>query len=455
VKEVRALAATGMLGSGFREESLKKGISWNPDFIGCDAGSTDPGPYFLGSGEMHFSDEAIRRDLRLILLAARNFKIPAIIGSAGTGGADIHLNKLITIIEDISKNESLHFKLGVIHSEQKKDYLLSMFRNGKIKPLSNAPILNEEKIIRSIRIVGMAGIESFIECLDNGADVIVAGRASDTAIFAALPVKNGLPIGVSLHAGKILECGAACVSQCKYPDCMFAVIDEEGFTIEPPNPDYQCSPLSVASHMLYENSSPYELIEPSGILDTSNATYETINSCSVRVRGSNFRPSEKYTVKLEGVELAGFKSIILGGVRDPIILKQLNSWITGMKEKIMERIVSIYGESINKRYSLNFRIYGLNAVMGKLEPNKNVGHEVGIVIEILANTEDLARSLISSAGHIATHYPVPEWSGLITGLAYPYSPSELFLGPVYQFNMNHVVEPENYKAMFPVEYINI
>jgi hypothetical protein len=309
--------------------------------------------------------------------------------------------------------------------------------------------------MRSIRIVGMAGVESFIECLDGGADVIVAGRATDTSIYAALPIKKGLPAGPVWHAAKIIECGAACVAQRKYPDSMFAAIDEDGFTIEPPNPEYQCTPLSVASHMLYENASPYELIEPSGILDTRNATYEALNSRSVRIVGSDFKHSKKYTIKLEGVELAGYKSIILGGVRDPVILKQLDSWIGGMKEKIADRLASIHGKSINERYRLHFRIYGRNAVMGKLEPNNNIGHEVGIVIEILADTEDLSRSLASSAAHIAVHHPVPEWSGLITGLAYPYSPSEVFVGPVYEFNMNHVVEPENYKDMFPIEYVSI
>lgn len=455
MKEVRALAATGQLGSGFKEESLQKGLSWNINFIGCDAGSTDSGPYYLGSGEMEFSSAANRRDLRLILLAARAKKIPAIIGSAGTAGADIHLSRIINIVQDIAKTENLHFRLGVIHSEQNKEYLLSMFRKGKIKPLANAPELDEAKINRSLRIVGMAGVEPFIECLDNGADVIIAGRASDTSIFAALCVKEGLPSGPVWHAAKIIECGAACVSQRKYPDCMFAIVDKDGFTLEAPNPEYECTPVSVASHMLYENASPYELIEPSGVLDTNEAVYEAVNSRVVRVRGSKFRPAKRYTIKLEGVELMGYQSFILGGVRDPVILRQLDSWIAGMKEKIMERLAQFMGESINDRYSLNFRVYGKNGVMGKLEPEKSIGHEVAIVMEILADTEELARALAPSASHIAYHFPVPEWSGLITGLALPYSPSDVFRGPVYEFNMNHVVEPESYSDMFAIEYIDV
>ena len=170
-------------------------------------------------------------------------------------------------MKEIASSENLHFRLGIIYSEIKKEYLLDMLKRGRCKPLQNAPCLTEETIKKSSRIVGLAGIEPFIECLDKGCQVIIAGRSSDTSIYAALPIKMGLPPGPVWHAAKILECGAACVAQRKYPDCMFASIDELGFRVEPPNPDYYCTPVSVASHMLYENASPFELVEPSGMLD--------------------------------------------------------------------------------------------------------------------------------------------------------------------------------------------
>ena len=54
---------------------------------------------------------------------------------------------------------------------------------------------------------------------------------------------------------------------------MFATVTDGAFLVEPPNPDYRCDPASVASHNLYENSTPYELTEPSGVLDTFHAKY--------------------------------------------------------------------------------------------------------------------------------------------------------------------------------------
>jgi hypothetical protein len=47
---------------------------------------------------------------------------------------------------------------------------------------------------------------------------------------------------------------------------------------------------------------------------------------------------------------------------------------------------------------------------------------------------------------------VPEWTGLITSIAYPYSPAEIARGPTYRFNLNHVVEPATPLEMFRIEY---
>jgi hypothetical protein len=79
MKEMRILSATGILGSGFREETLKRAMQREPHFIGADSGSTDPGPHYLGSGGTLFSDSAYKRDLRLMLLAGRAAKIPVIV----------------------------------------------------------------------------------------------------------------------------------------------------------------------------------------------------------------------------------------------------------------------------------------------------------------------------------------------------------------------------------------
>jgi ribosome modulation factor len=452
MKEIRVLSATGILGSGFREETLKRAMALKPDFIGADSGSTDPGPHYLGSGETLFSDSAYKRDLRLILLAARAAKIPAIIGSACTSGSDPQLERLVGIACEIAREEKLGFRLAAIHSEQDKAYLKRKLREGKISPLANAPVLDEQVIDRSAHIVGMAGIEPFVAALEGGAEVVIAGRSSDTSIFSAMPVMRGINPATVWHAAKILECGAACVVLRKYPDCMFATIRDDHFIVEPPNPEYRCDPASVASHNLYENSTPYELVEPSGVLDTYAAKYEALSDRAVKVSGSTFKPAQRYTIKLEGAELAGYQSIIIGSVRDPIILRQFDSWLAGLMQAARDRIAAVFGAGIASQYKFDVRVFGKNATMGPLESETAIGHEVGLLFQVTAATQELATALIKSVSHIAVHYPVPEWTGLITSIAYPYSPAEIARGASYRFNMNHVVEPASPLEMFSIDY---
>jgi hypothetical protein len=444
-----------MLGSGFREQTLQRAMALQPDFIGADSGSTDPGPYYLGSGDTHFSDSAYKRDLRLMLRAGRAAGIPVIVGSACTAGIDSQLERLVGIARDIAREDRLQFKLAAIRSEQDRGYLKRKLKEGRITPLANAPRLDESVIERASHVVGLAGIEPYIEALEHGAEVIIAGRSSDTSIFAALPVMRGCNPATAWHMAKILECGAACVVQRKYPDCMVATLADDHFVVEPPNPEYRCDPVSVASHNLYENSTPYELIEPSGVLSTLEARYEALSDRAVRVSGSTFGKSERYTIKLEGAELAGYQSIIVGAVRDPVILRQFDSWLAGLESACKDRIRAVFGEDIEEKYKFHVRVFGRNAAMGPLEPETAIGHELGLLFQVTAQTQELATALMKSVGHMAVHYPVPEWSGLITSIAYPYSPAEIARGASYRFSMNHVVEPASPLEMFNIEYESV
>ena len=54
------------------------------------------------------------------------------------------------------------------------------------------PALTEADISESTYLVQM-GMEPFINALDNGADVILAGRSYDPAVFAAYAVWKGYP----------------------------------------------------------------------------------------------------------------------------------------------------------------------------------------------------------------------------------------------------------------------
>ncbi|MEO8753679.1 MAG: acyclic terpene utilization AtuA family protein [Casimicrobiaceae bacterium] len=455
--EVRVLSGTGVCGSGFKESSLDAGIGMAPHFIGCDAGSTDPGPFSLGTGGTAFPVRAIKRDLRLMLLAARRARIPLLIGSAGTAGGAPHLALFHRIVMEIAQEEKLRFPMALISAEQDKGYLKRRLQEGRITPLSPAPDFDAGTIDRATRIVGMMGEEPWMRALDGGAEVIIAGRSSDCAIFAGIPIRMGVDAGIAWHAAKILECGAAAAVARPSPDCMFATLRSDHFDLEAPDPALRCSPLSVAAHSLYENGDPFRLVESSGVLDLTSATYEALDERRVRVRGSRFEPASRYTVKLEGAELAGYQSIVLGSVRDPYIIRQIDSFVARLTDRVHARVADVFkDDAAAASYLFNVRIYGKDGTMGPLEPVTEIrAHELCLVLEATAATQEIATTIASMARHQALHLPIPEWRGFITGLACPYSPAYLERGPVYRFCVNHVVEPDDPYEMFPIEYVNV
>jgi hypothetical protein len=457
MKEVRVVAASGVCGSGFREESMEEAMGRRPHFIGCDGGSTDPGPYPLGAGTTSFPAVSIRRDLRLMLLAARKAGIPLLIGSAGTAGGDPHLAIVRRIIEEIAAAEKLKFPMAIIHAEQSKDYLKKRLREGRVKPLKPAPEFDEGTIDRSSRIVGMMGEEPYLRALDNGAEVVLAGRSSDCAIYAGIPVRQGIPAGIAWHAAKILECGTASVEQRTSPDCLMATCRDDHFDVEPLDPSLRCTPQSIASHSLYENADPYHLVESNGTIDLSKSDYKAIDTRRVRVTGSDFIPAKTYTVKLEGAEKVGYQSVIVGGIRDPFIIRQIDDWLERLHARVHARVAEIYGGKLGRDdYFFNVRVYGKNGVMGALEPVKEIkSHELCLLFEVTAPTQEVASAIASVTRHQALHLPIPEWSGLITGVACPYNPAYLERGAVYRFCVNHVVEPDDPYEMFPIDYVNV
>jgi hypothetical protein len=448
MQEVRVLSPTGACGAGYLESSFEAALALNPHIIGMDAGSTDPGPSYLGSGKFAFPRAAIKRDLRVALKGARRLDVPFIVGSAGTAGGDAQVDVFAEIIKEIAAEEGLSFKLALLHSEQEKTFVLQKLNEGRIKPLDPAPHLDEDVIQKSEHIVGMMGAEPFIEALKAGAQVIIGGRASDTAIFSSFPLMNGISPAMAWHAAKILECGAAAVVNRKTPDCMFAWVRNDHFVVQAPAPDLRCTPQSIASHSLYENSNPYTLVESSGVLDLSESKYEAVDDRTVKVSGSRFNDANSYTVKIEGAELVGYQSVLIGSVRDELIIGQIDDWLDKLRTRVLLRCQMLYGEGFTEdSYLFHIRVYGKNGTMGSLEPETQIrSHELCLIFEVTASTQELANTLAGIVRHQALHLPIPEWSGLITGVACPYN--QLERGSVYRFNLNHVIEPDDPMQMF-------
>ena len=108
---LRVLAASGQLGLGIPLRAFEAGVARRPHVIAADMGSVDPGPVYLGSGRMAASEKMARRDLTLVLKAARDLDVPLLIGSAGTAGAGPHLAAVERLLREVAAELGAGFAL--------------------------------------------------------------------------------------------------------------------------------------------------------------------------------------------------------------------------------------------------------------------------------------------------------------------------------------------------------
>ena len=434
-QEIRVLSPTAILGYGFPMASFEAGLALEPDVIAVDAGSSDPGPHYLGAGYSFTDRDAVKRDLGIMLRAARRHDIPLIVGSCGGAGGQPHLDWTLQILLELAREQALAFKLAVIDAEVDSAAVMQALHAEQIAPCGEWPALSEEDVHGSTRIVAQLGVEPFVEALSQGADVILAGRAYDPVVFAALPVLRGFDHGLALHMGKILECAAIACTPGSGSDCMMGVLRHDHFLLHPLDPARACTVASVAAHTLYEKSDPFHLPGPGGVLDLTGTRFEQVDARTVRVSGSRHVPGA-YAVKLEGAARVGYRTISIAGVRDPVFIRQVESIVEAVRARIADNFSDIHPDS----YSLLFRLYGRDGVMGALEPRPDAGvHELGIVIEAVAPTQQLADTICGFARSTMLHYGYPGRVSTAGNLAFPYSPSDLKAGEVYRFSVYHLL----------------
>ena len=422
-----------------------------PDLIAVDAGSTDPGPFYLGEGVSFTDRGAVKRDLEIMITTGIREKIPVVIGTAGGSGAKPHLEWCADIIREIAKEHDLHFKMAMIHADMDKEEMKKALAEGKITPLDPAPQLTAEDIDATTNIVGQMGIEPIMKALDSGVQVVLAGRAYDPTVFAAPAIRKGYDKGLAIHLGKILECASICATPGSGSDCMFGYLGEDYFRVEPLSPVRKCTTLSVAAHTLYEKTNPYILPGPGGHLDLTNTTFEQDSENTVKVKGSRYVTAPKYTIKLEGAKCIGYRTVSVAGTRDPIMISKIDDIVEGVRARVADN----YRDK-GFKYSLNFTIYGKNGVMGDLEPVKDAHpHELGVVIEVVAGTQEQADTICASARSTMLHYGYEGRRATAGNLAFPFSPSDFHAGRVYVFSMYHIIEVEDPTSLFPIDIVTL
>lgn len=436
-KEIRILAPCGMLGYGFPASSFLNGLKNDIHGIVVDAGSTDAGPHKLGAGVSIVSKRATKKDLEIIITNGVARHIPIIIGSAGGAGARSHVEWTQELINEILVENKLHAKIAVIWADFTQQEIIEANIAGEIKPLSrNIKPLEENVILETASIVAQMGHEPIVEALENEVDIIICGRAYDPSPFAAIGIFHNKDPGLSYHLGKILECGALCAEPGTTKDSILGTLKEDSFTVQSLNSERKCTPLSVAAHTFYEKEHPYILNGPGFTLDLSECTFKEIEKGIVEVRNSKFRPNKEYWIKLEGARKVAYRTFVIAGVRDPILIENI--------EEIEMRVtkqVEMYYEEINPGdYKIRFYNYGMNAVLGSNEPETFQGHEIGILFEVIAVNQEVATSICATVRSTLLHFGYENRKSTAGNLAFPFAPSDIEFGAVYEFSIYHLLK---------------
>jgi hypothetical protein len=387
----------------------------------------------------------MKRELTQLIAAGRAAGIPLVIGSAGGAGNRAHVDWTVDIVREIAREEGLGFRLARIHADIDIERAKSALARGEIERFEASFDLTDELLDETVSLVAQMGYEPIVQALEEGADVIVAGRCVDDCAIAAYPIYREADPATAIHMGKILECGAFSAEPFAM-DVMMGTIEGDRFILEPGSLSRRASVTSVAAHSLYEREDPFHQGGPGHALDLRGCRFEQIDERRVQVSGARLIEDSQYRVKLEGARVAGYRTVCVAGIRCPTLIERIDEVL----EEVRSRTIDYFADNSLK---LEYHVYGRDGVMRQMEPVRTVSsHELGLVIEAVADAQETAHGACHHASGMLLHHSYPGQLNTAGNVAFPYSPSEIDAGPAYAFSAYHLMRAASPMELFPIEY---
>lgn len=442
---LRIICPNGHLGfAPLKTGSFHLGVAERPDFIAADSGSDDIGPVPLGNDSCASPRAWQEHDLEEMLLAARRLGVPMLIGSAGDTGSNSRVDMYLEIIRDIATRHDLApFRLGWFYSEVDKDYIRAKIRGGSpVKGLDAREDLTEAELDATERVVAMAGVHPFLKLLKEGCDVIIGGRCSDSAIFAAAALHHGYPEAQSYYLGKVLECASFCAEPYGAKETVMGTITAEHVEVTAMAPEQRCTVASVAGHAMYERSNPFHEFVAGGMLDMTNCHYQQVADKTTRVTGMEFAPAREFRVKLEGSGKVGERFVGMAGIRDPYTIANVDAVIDWARRQTVDR----FGPD---GWELHYNVFGRDGVMGEMEPLRDrPGHELCIVVQGVAPTREMAEEVCMTGTRQLFYARLPDVKGTAGGVSFVLD-EVLPASPAYRWTLNHTMAVDDPLELFP------
>jgi hypothetical protein len=120
----------------------------------------------------------------------------------------------------------------------------------------------------------------------------------------------------------------------------------------------------------------------------------------------------------------GYQTIAIGGVRDRVVIEHLPALLPRAKEYFAAKILDVFaGEVDPGEVTIDYRLYGRDAILCEHDPERDQpAHELGVLIVVTAPTQQVAHAVATFVAHASAHLPIPEYGGLASTIAYPFSP---------------------------------
>lgn len=224
------------------------------------------------------------------------------------------------------------------------------------------------------------GSPGIVEALDDGADIIVTGRCTDSSIvIAPLIHEYGWSyddhdlLAHSMIAGHLLECGGQATGgnyegkwnqieglhKLGYP---IAEVEEDGTITITKHEDLggKVERGSVMQQLLYEVGDPSKYIAPEVVADITDAQLEEVGENRVQFTGINGKPATD-TYKVSMAYTDGYKSDASLAYAWPNALEKA--------EKAEELIRTRFDEMDLEYEKLNFEYLGYDGIYGDATPN--------------------------------------------------------------------------------------
>ena len=225
-------------------------------------------------------------------------------------------------------NVSEKIRIGVVTGDNLLPRLDELIAAGH--PLKNMdtgePLSTiRDRVLSANAYIGSAPI---VEALEKGANVVITGRSTDTALtMAPLRYEFGWSakqydlLAAGIIAGHIIECGAQCSGgNCLYdwrniPDLAnvgYPIVEAKAdgtFTVtKHPNTGGRVSVPSVTEQLVYEMGDPNAYITPDVVADFTTIQLKDDGPDRVKVFGIKGRP-ETEQLKVSIAYRAGFKAV--------------------------------------------------------------------------------------------------------------------------------------------------